>query len=142
MKRPVSVKIIFWVMAIRLILGIATIVFVGMFFNSGGAAWESFKDGFLESALGIKASEFTAEQYGRFIGTMIIPLGLIVLSLVSIKNQMFKTLLVSVIIQLLLGLSQPLQLLLLIAMLILMLTKSSRDYLKGLPAYGADVHVK
>ncbi|WP_232699690.1 hypothetical protein [Brevibacillus daliensis] len=131
MKRPMGVKIVFWVMAVRLMLAAVLILLFSSFFIPGGEIWESFKDGALGAALGIDASEYSAEYYGHLIGIFIIPVSLMLLSLFCIKKQMFKTLIVSILLQIIISLTQPFQLIISIVMLVLVLLKSSRDYLNG-----------
>ena len=134
-NRPASIKIVYWMQWIGLSFYGALILLFGSFFISGGSVWESVKDGLLGNALGIRAQEFNAEHFGMLVGRMIIPIGLLLISLWSIKKYMFKTLLAAIIIHILFSIAQPLKLLLLVVTLILVLLKSSRNDLQEIYSY-------
>ncbi|WP_028545895.1 hypothetical protein [Paenibacillus taiwanensis] len=134
--RPMSIKVVFWIQIIGLAYYGAYILLAGSFFIPGGSVWEGFKDGFLGSRLGISASEFNEAHFGKLIGSIFIPVCLVILSLYSIKNQWFKTIVTSTIFHLVLTIStQPLSVVPLIITLILILTNSSRRHLRAQYSY-------
>jgi hypothetical protein len=128
MEKPKSVKIISWLLYIKLTILILFVVMGISLFFSGGEEWESFKRGFLENSVGISASEYNSFYFGNLIGVAATPLSLTIISLIALSKKMYKIFLIFIILQFILAITTPLHFLLMVVILIFALLGSTREY--------------
>lgn len=131
MEKPLSTKTIKILMIAKLSLAILTFVLSVLFLIPGGVIWESFKEGVINGLLQIEASQYSVYHLGLIFGSLFLPFLMSLLAIVAINKKMFKTLLFSVIIQLLLSLTNIFSSIYMIVVIILMFNKKNLIYLKS-----------
>ena len=129
--KPTSIKIIKGLLIFRLILtGIIVVVF---FFikdldSSQRTFWTGLKNGIIASLH--LDSENTNTIFGYLIGSILIPVILGLLQIKFVNERKYKAMLITVIFDLIFGLSQGFSLFPII-ILILILTQPTKNYLKN-----------
>jgi putative copper export protein len=126
--RIVTVIAIFKLLCIGILL---SLLFIFLFVKINNGIWLGFQEGILD-AINI-SDNFTAYQFGKIAGSLIIPTILIVMSLIFIKKHKYIPLLVVLVFQVLFSLSGSTfnSFLSIIMLLIVIFGKNAKSHLKS-----------
>jgi len=135
MKKPISLKIIIFLLGLQLLLivFILVVAFVASIAPSTSGFWFGLEDSIARHAGAESLADFNAEHFGRVLGAYLIPLVLNILALAFITYKKRTAVFICLLLSLMAGLGGGGFPLLIIISLVLFYLPGPRNYFKVVP---------